>query len=91
MWIATLALWLARNDGGLCHFEPFAKRRKIHKFFIHNVKIFIYIIKVVMICGKIFLWLGVFELGFGEFGGKFFECGFLKNKDFIILSGVWGI
>ena len=29
LWIATLAL-LARNDGLFCHFEPFAKRRKIH-------------------------------------------------------------
>ena len=23
-------LWLARNDGSFCHFEPFAKRRKIY-------------------------------------------------------------
>ena len=30
LWIATLAL-LARNDGGFCHFEPFAKRRKIQR------------------------------------------------------------
>ena len=29
-WIATLALF-ARNDGGFCHFEPFAKRRKIQR------------------------------------------------------------
>ena len=29
-WIATLAL-LARNDGLFCHFEPFAKRRKIQR------------------------------------------------------------
>ena len=29
-WIATLAL-LARNDGAFCHFEPFAKRRKIQR------------------------------------------------------------
>ena len=29
-WIATLAL-LTRNDGGFCHFEPFAKRRKIQR------------------------------------------------------------
>ena len=25
-----LFLWLVRNDGSFCHFEPFAKRRKIY-------------------------------------------------------------
>ena len=35
-WIATLAL-LARNDSGICHFEPFAKRRKYQTFVILSV------------------------------------------------------